>query len=127
VPARAFPAVPRRGTGQLPQRDFDLGRGIGMLPAGDPAPAVTAVLSTPADGYEDWLRAGQALHRLLLHAASQWVCASLNSQPLEDPATRTMIRDRLALRGWPHMLLALGFCRTVHPTARRPVADLIGP
>jgi hypothetical protein len=127
VPAHAFPAVPSRETGQLPQRDFDLGRGIGMLPAGDPAPAVTAVLSTPGDSYEDWLRAGQALHRLLLRAASQWVFASLNSQPLEDPATRTMIRDRLTLRGWPHMLLAFGICRTVHPTARRPVADLIEP
>jgi nitroreductase len=127
VPARAFPANPIREAGQLPQRDFDLGRGLGLLPRGGPVPPVMAVLFTTADAQEDWLCAGQALYRLLLHAATQWVFASLNSQPLEDPATRTLIRDRLSLPGVPQMLLALGVSRTAHPTARRPAADLIGP
>ena len=127
VPAYAFPAVPGREPGQLPQRDFDLGRGVGLLPAGGPVPPVTAVLSTSGDGQEDWLRAGQALDRLLLHAASHWVFAALNTQWLEDVATRALIRDRLALPGAPQMLLALGISRTAHATARRPAADLIGP
>jgi hypothetical protein len=127
VPAHAFPAVPSQQTGQLPQRDFDLGRGLGLLPTDGPAPPVTAVLFTADDGEEDWLHAGQALHRLLLHAASQWVFASLNTQPLEDVTTRTLIRDRLALPGAPQMLLALGVSRTAHATARRPAADLIEP
>jgi nitroreductase len=127
VPAHAFPAVPGREPGQLPQRDFDLGRGVGLLSAGGPVPPVTAVLSTHGDGQEDWLRVGQALHRLLLHAASHWVFAALNTQWLEDVATRTLIRDRLALPGAPQMLLALGISRTAHATARRPAADLIGP
>jgi hypothetical protein len=127
VPAHAFPAVPGHEAGQLPQRDFDLGRGLGLLSAGGPGPQVAAVLSTPADGQEDWLRAGQALHRLLLHAASHWVFASLDTQPLEDTATRALIRDRLRLPGAPQMLLALGVSRTAHATARRPAADLIGP
>jgi hypothetical protein len=127
VPAHAFPPVPGREPGRLPQRDFDLGRGLGLLPVGGPAPAVTAVLSTLGDGRGDWLRAGQALYRLLLHAASRWVFASLNSQPLEDVETRALIRDRLGLPGAPQMLLALGVSRTAHATARRPAADLIGP
>jgi hypothetical protein len=38
VPAHAFPAEPTREPGRLPQRDFDLGRGLGMLPPGGPAP-----------------------------------------------------------------------------------------
>jgi nitroreductase len=126
VPAHAFPAVPGPQAGRLPQRDFDLGRGLGLLPTGGPAPPVTAVLSTTGDGPADWLRAGQALYRLLLHAASQWVFAILNTQPLEDPATRTLIRDRLSLPGAPQMLLALGVSRAAHPTARRPAADLTG-
>ena len=126
VPAHAFPTVPAREHGQLPQRDFDLGRGVGVLSADGPTPPVTAVLSTSGDGEEDWLHAGQALHRLLLHAATQWVFASLNTQPLEDVATRTLIRD-LALTGAPQMLLALGVSRTAHVTARRPAADLTGP
>jgi hypothetical protein len=127
VPAHAFPAVPSDQAGQLPQRDFDLGRGLGLLPTGGPAAPVLAVLFTPGDGEEDWLHAGQALQRLLLHAASQWVFASLNTQPLEDVTTRTLIRDRLALPGVPQMLLALGVSRTARATARRPAADLIGP
>jgi len=127
VPARAFPAASRRKSGRLPQRDFDLGRGLGLLPAGGPVPPVTAALVTRGDAQEDWLRAGQALHRLLLRAASQWVFASLNTQPLEDITIRALIRDRLALPGSPQMLLALGVSRTAHPTARRPAADLIGP
>lgn len=45
-----------------------VGRGVGLLTAEGPAPAVTAVLLTPRDSRADWLRAGQALHRLLLHA-----------------------------------------------------------
>jgi hypothetical protein len=127
VPAHAFAAAPVREPGQLPQRDFDLGRGLGLLPADGPAPSVTAVLSTSGDGEEDWLRAGQALYRLLLRAASQWVFASLSTEPLEDVATRALIRDRLGLPGAPQMLLALGVSRTAHATARRPAADLIEP
>jgi hypothetical protein len=127
VPAHAFPTVPGREPGQLPQRDFDLGRGVGMLSAGGPAPPITAVLSTSGDGEVDWLHVGQALHKLLLRAASQWVFASLNTQPLEDPATRALISGRLAVPGAPQMLLAFGVSRIAHPTARRRAADLIGP
>ena len=126
VPALAFPAVSSHRAGRLPQRDFDLGRGLGLLSAGGPVPPVTAVLVTQGDGEEEWLQAGQALFRLLLHAASQWVFASLNTQPLEDAAIRSLIRNRLALAGSPQMLLALGVSRTAHPTARRPAADLMG-
>ena len=127
VPAHAFPSVPRRKAGQLPQRDFDLGRGLGQLSADGPVAPVTAALFTSGDGEQDWLHAGQALHRLLLYAASQWVFACLNTQPLENVATRTQIKDCLALPGSPQMLLALGICRTTHPTGRRPAAELTGP
>ena len=127
VPAHAFAAAPSQEPVRLPQRDFDLGRGLGLLPGDGPVPAVIAVLSTAGDHRRDWLHAGQALHRLLLDAATQWVFASLNSQPLENAGTRTLIRDRLALPGAPQMLLALGISRTAHPTARRPADDLIGP
>ena len=127
VPARAFPAQASPQPGRLPQRDFDLGRDLGLLDDGGPPPAVTAVLLTSGDGRADWLRAGQALHRLLAHAASQWVFASLYSQPLEAAAIRAMIRDRLALPGAPQMLLQLGPAHTAQATARRPASDLIEP
>jgi len=80
------------------------------------------VLLTSGDRRADWLRAGQALYRLLLHATSRWVFASLYTQPLEDAATRDLVGSRLALPGHPQMLLQLGPAATVSPTARRPPA-----
>jgi hypothetical protein len=127
VPAHAFPVSTNRHHGQLPQRDFDLGRGLGLLPSGGPPPAATGVLITPADGRADWLCAGQALHRLLAHAASKWVFASLHTQPLEAAAIRALIRDRLELPGAPQVLLQLGLARSTHATARRPPAELLEP
>jgi hypothetical protein len=131
VPAHAFPATIGRPSGRpggrLRQRDFDQGRGLGRLDPTGTAPAVTAILLTTGDGRADWLRAGQALHRLLLHAATRWVFASLYSQPLEAAALRALIRDRLALPGAPQPLMQLGLARTTHATARRAPGELIEP
>lgn len=124
VPAHAFPAAPGRGPGWLPQRDYDLSRGFGLMSADGPAAPVTAVLLTAGDGEREWLQAGQALNRLLLHATGHWVFACLNSQPLEEPDTRALISGCLAQPGSPQMLLQLGLSRTTHPTARRAVADV---
>lgn len=127
IPAQTFPARPATQRGRLRQRDFDLGRGTGSLPAGGSPPAVTAAVVTSADDRADWLRAGQALHRLLAHAATSWVFASLYSQPLETAEIRALIRDRLALPGAPQMLLQLGVARSTRPTPRRPPAALAEP
>jgi len=127
VPGQAFPARPGGNPTRLPQRDFDLGRGFGRLPVGGHPPAVTAALLTRRDGREGWLRAGQALHRVLLHAATRWVFAGLYTQPLEADATRRQIRASLALPGWPQVLLELGVARTSPTTARRPFNELIEP
>lgn len=109
---------------RLPQRDFDLGRGMALLPGGGEPPAATAILLTTGDRRADWLRAGQALQRLLLHAASRWVFASLHTQPLENAVTRALIRERLALPGYPQMLLQLGPAPTTTSTARRTPDEL---
>jgi hypothetical protein len=127
VPAYAFPPTPDEPAGWLPPRDFDLGRGLGRLPAAQlPAP-VTAILVTPGDGEDDWLRAGQALHRLLLRAAGRWVFGNLQTQPLKVVWVRAQMRSQLNLPGWPQMLVQFGLARTTHPTARRPPAELIDP
>jgi hypothetical protein len=121
----AFSAAGARRSGRLPQRDFDLGRGFGRQETGGPPPAATAVLVTSGDTRVDWLRAGQALHRLLAHAASRWVYASLDTQLLEITLIRALIRERLALPGAPQMLLQFGVVDATHPTGRRPPDDLI--
>jgi len=125
IPAVAFAdRDQRRPRRRLPQRDFDVGRGLALLPGGGESPSATAVLLTRGDRRADWLYAGQALHRLLLHATSKWVFASLYTQPLEATVTRALIRDRLALPGNPQMLLQFGYVRTTHPTARRPAGEI---
>jgi len=126
IPATAFPvsSARRLRQGRLPQRDFDLGRNIGLLPAGGEPPAATAILFTRDDRRADWLHAGQALNRLLLHAASEWVFASLHSQPLEDAVTRTLIHDQLSLPGHPQMVLQFGRAANAPATARRPPDEL---
>jgi hypothetical protein len=124
VPAHAFPATSGRETGRLPQRDFDLGRGWGIRASGGPAAPVTAVMVTPGEDEESWLRAGQALQRLLLRAASQWVFASLQTEPLQSASVRAQLRSSLALPGSPQLLLELGVVRTSRPTARRPSGEL---
>jgi nitroreductase len=125
IPAQAW-AAPSTGPehDRLPQRDFG---GSGLLPAGGPAPSATAVLTTRGDAPADWLRAGQALHRLLLHAATRWVFAGLHSQALELPPLRAEIQARLALDGVPQMLMQFGRANTAPATARRPPGELIEP
>ncbi len=125
VTARAYAASPRRQPGRLATRDFDLGRQWGQLDSGGCAPAVTAVLTTTGDDPADWLRAGQALQRLLVHAASQWVFASLHTQPLESAALRAQVRARLGLPGAPQMVLQLGRAGAAPVTARRPAGELL--
>jgi nitroreductase len=128
VPAWAWaaPAVEREDEGprpdRLPQRDFG---GPGLLPSSGPAPSATAVLTTPGDTPADALRAGQALHRVLLHAATRWVFASLHTQPLELPPVRAKIRVSLALDGVPQMLMQFGRANTAAATARRPAGEFI--
>jgi antitoxin (DNA-binding transcriptional repressor) of toxin-antitoxin stability system len=124
VPAHAFPAAAGGEAGRLPQRDFDVDRGWGFPPSGGPPASVTAVMVAQGEDEESWLRAGQALQRILLRAASRWVFARLQTQPLQSASVRAQLRSSLALPGSPQLLLELGVARTSHPTARRPAGDL---
>ena len=124
VPAHAYPASAGREAGSLPHRDFDLGRGWGFAPSGGPPAPVTAVLVAHGEDEESWLRTGQALQRILLRAASQWVFAGLQTQPLQSASVRAQIRGSLTPGGSPQLLLELGVVRTSHPTGRRPADEL---
>ncbi len=127
VPVTAISVGTGRQPGRLRQRDFDLGRRLGMLPGEGPPPAATAVLLTAGDRRADWLRAGQALQRVLARAATGWVFASLHTQPLENASIRALIRDRLSLPGAPQMVMQLGVSHSARSIARRPPDDLIEP
>jgi hypothetical protein len=123
VPARAAAASGEQPARRFRQRVF--GSELdhqSTEPAGEP-PAATAVLLTAADTAVDWLRAGQALNRLLLRAATRWVFASLQSQPLESPYYREQVRDLLSIPGQPQMLLQFGRSNTAMATPRRRQAE----
>jgi hypothetical protein len=124
--ARIRPGWQPAERGRLPQRDFGL-PGIEQADGiAESARAVltTAVLITADDAVADWLRAGQALDRLLVHAATRWVFASLQSLPLEVPRCRAEVRSRLGLTGYPQMILQFGRANTAAATPRRPQAEL---
>lgn len=119
--AHSHPAA-RRFAERLAQRDF--GEPGTEQPGGEP-PLATAVLMTPGDTSADWLRAGQALDRLLLRAAARWVFASLQSQPIESPSHRRVVRALAGGHGYPQLLLQFGRANTAPATPRRPQAELL--
>ncbi|MCP9963595.1 nitroreductase [Streptomyces somaliensis] len=117
---------PRRYDGRAPVRDFP-----GAHRDGDAVPAVyesrpcLAVLGTRRDGPEDWLRAGQAMERVLLQATQDGLSTSLNSQALEWPELRWLVRDPRSEAAWPQILIRLGYGPEVPATPRRPVAEVL--
>jgi len=119
--ARSQPAAGRFGE-RLGPRDF--GQPGTEQPGGEP-PLATAVLMTPGDIPADWLRAGQALDRLLLRAAARWVFASLQSQPIESPRHRRAVSALAGGHGHPQLLLQFGRANTAPATPRRPQAELL--
>ena len=129
VPARATADDSETGPLRFRQRDFGPLPEADTAPAGGPgecageSPSATAVLATATDTPDDWVRAGQALNRLLLRAATRWVFASLQSQPLELPRYRAQVRTVLGLAGQPQMLLQLGRANTALATPRRQQAE----
>ncbi|MCZ4602736.1 hypothetical protein O3S80_02905 [Streptomyces sp. Lzd4kr] len=90
-----------------------------------PRTGTVAVLSTPGDSRTDWLRAGQALQRVLLHAAAHDVAAAFHTQPLELPAPRAEIRAHLVGGMFPQVVLRLGRASRMWRTSRRSPAEVL--
>lgn len=103
----------------LVMRTFDLGNSIAnrshQLIAQSPA---LLLLGTQGDTLEDWLVAGQALERVLLRSQAVGLSASFLNQPIEIPQLRSQLANLLHEKGFPQILLRLGFGSEVKPTAR---------
>jgi nitroreductase len=120
VPAGSVPRTAGPRTDPLPVRDFDL-HGAGGLPrkTGSGVDQTLLLLATARDDVVAWIRAGEALQRLLLELTRQdWVAGPL-TQPLEVPETRTRLAE-LTDPFVPQMLLRVGRAAPAEPTARRP-------
>lgn len=89
------------------------------------ATPTVAVLSTAHDLPIDWVRAGQALQRVLLVATSEGLAASFMNQPLGHPDLRWLVRSPMTGGGHPQMLMRIGFGDEVPATPRRPLRDVL--
>ena len=125
IPAEALPAKPRREPapvrGDLSAASPDITR-----PGADyeEFPQL-AVLTTEPDEPADWLRAGQALQRVLLTATVHGVSASFLYQSIE---LRDMRGD--AAPAWPfpenpQIVIRFGYGRQPAATPRRPLDDVL--
>ncbi|WP_406112780.1 Acg family FMN-binding oxidoreductase [Streptomyces sp. NBC_01014] len=124
VPEYAFGPLKRGGS--APARDF-----AGRVPVDGRTRTVfedrpqLALLSTAQDEPADWLRAGQALERVLLIATLHGLSSSFATQALEWPDLRWVLRDPLSGTGQVQMVVRLGYGPTGPQTPRRPVAHVL--
>lgn len=113
---------PRPGSARTPFRD--LGRDVGVRRDSarfENTPTV-AVLSTQHDERLDWVRAGQAVERVLLEATAAGLAASFLNQPLEHEALRGLVRSPKSGVGHSHMIMRIGYGDLVPATPRRDLA-----
>ncbi|MFC4061597.1 Acg family FMN-binding oxidoreductase [Planomonospora corallina] len=127
VPAQGYPRRARRTDPPFAQRDYARGHGWGndadqfvSTSAG-----VVAVLTTPGDSRTDWITAGQALQRVLLHAYAHGISAAFHSQALEMFHLREFVRQELCSGEHPQMIMRLGFTFDDTPGVRRPLEEVL--
>jgi nitroreductase len=84
-----------------------------------------AVLCTEGDTPSDWLRAGEALDRVLLRAEHEDVAVSYLNQPVQVPELRPRLREIAGQVGYPQAVLRMGYGPDGPVTPRREVADVL--
>jgi nitroreductase len=82
---------------------------------------LVAVLTSHGDDVRDHVRAGQAMERVLVTATAVGLATSFLSQPLEVPSTRAALRTLLEVRGFPQVVLRVGYGYPAARTPRRPL------
>ncbi|MGK5550807.1 Acg family FMN-binding oxidoreductase [Actinomadura kijaniata] len=127
VPQEAYPRDVPRTEPYFPQRDFARGHGWGV--PGEPPDdrlrtGAVFLLVTGADEPRDWIRAGQALQRVLLRATEAGLSAAFHTQALEIPELRAFIRARICPGTHPQMLLRLGTADDAGFTTVRRAPDV---
>jgi nitroreductase len=97
------------------ERDRELAVGSPLL----------VMLGTPADTRADWLRAGQALQRVLLAARAHGISASFLNQAVEREHMRSELSEIADRDGLPQLVLRMGYGPEVSAVPRRPVSDVL--
>ncbi|MBD0424672.1 nitroreductase family protein [Streptomyces sp. TRM S81-3] len=124
VPHYAF--GPHKLGGKAPVRDFAGDHPVaGRSAAEFEQHPHLALLSTAHDRPQDWLRAGQAMERVLLLATLQGLSSSFVTQALEWADLRWPLRDPMTGTGHVQMVLRLGYGPPGPATPRRPVREVL--
>lgn len=125
VQAAVVPHVDAGADDDLPIRDFDT-RGKGELPVRTRSSLdqCLLLLGTLEDTRMSWLRAGEALERVLLDVAYSGYAVSPFTQLIELAHTNTLLHDELRLQMFPHVLLRVGRAPPTRATRRRPLGDV---
>ncbi|HEY2127889.1 MAG TPA: nitroreductase family protein [Streptosporangiaceae bacterium] len=116
--------APHDPAGAAPVRDFAVAQPRPVHYAWFEERPQLAVLATPSCSRSDWLRAGQALQRVLLTATLRGIAASPLTQPLETPDA-WLVRDPQSSFEYPQMILRFGYGLPVPHTPRRPVSEVL--
>ncbi|MBX6381894.1 MAG: nitroreductase family protein [Microbispora sp.] len=128
VPEAGYPADLRRMYPQhFAQRDYARGHEWGTASDArvSTSTGLVALLTTAGDRREDWLRAGEALQRMLLFASAYGLSAAFHTQALEMPELREFIRRHLCSGEPPQMLMRLGFVVDENVSVRRAPSDVM--
>jgi len=125
IPADALPWTPRQEP--APVRGDLAAASPGVVrPAGDyeESPQL-AVLTTARDEPSDWLRAGQALQRVLLTATAHGLSASFLYQPIQLRDMRGEAAPAWPWKENPQIVIRFGYGREAPGSPRRPVDDVL--
>ncbi|MGI5271512.1 Acg family FMN-binding oxidoreductase [Nonomuraea sp. CA-218870] len=125
MPGARFDGVPAYVHGPRPARDPGPVRDFGRheYDARFEEHPQLVVLTTPGDRPLDWLRAGQALQRVLLTATRHGLSTSFLNQPLDLRDMRGR-RDPYHRRGHAQMIIRIGYGPYVPGSPRRPASEL---
>jgi nitroreductase len=126
VPVSAIPRTDARSESDALVRDFDVA-GKGWLPGLRQSSLnhCLMVLGTAESTRVAWLRAGEALQRILLEATRLNYVVSIASQVAEVPSTRERLRKLLGLEFHPLLLMRIGRAAPTPASKRRDLSMII--
>ena len=84
-----------------------------------------ALVCSSGDSRADWLRAGEALERVLLLVTWHGFTASALTQVTEVPSVRAQLRRQLGLVTYPQVLLRIGSAEPTPGSRRRRLVDML--
>ncbi|SDS02901.1 nitroreductase family protein [Microlunatus soli] len=91
----------------------------------DPSGGLPMLLCARTESAPDWMRAGEALQRVLLELTGRRLQAGLSSDAAQVPAIRQRLRTAMGLTVDPIVVLQIGHAPPSPATRRRRLVDVI--